>query len=155
MAAALPFLQIAGAVISAIGALQQGQAAKAASDYNAQIAQQNAQIARQNAADQARQVDRENYLRLGAIKAAAGASGGDTGQGSVLDVLADTAAQGELEKQQTLYRGELAARGYANTATLDTFSGETARTGSYFKAGSELLGGGVKAYGSYKSLART
>lgn len=154
MAAALPFMQIAGAVIAAIGALQQGQAAKAAGDYNARINEQNAQIARQNAADQARQVERENYLRLGAIKAAAGASGGDTGQGSVLDVLADTAAQGELEKQQTIYRGELAARGYTNTATLDRFSGEASSTASYWKAGGELLSGGAKAYGSYQALKK-
>lgn len=154
MAAALPFIMAAGAVISAIGAIQQGQATKAAADFNSKVNEQNAQIARQNANDQAAQAERERYLRLGAIKAAAGASGGSSGTGSVLDVLADTAAQGELEIQQIRYRGELAARGYTNTATLDTYSGETAQRTSYFKAGSELLSGGSKAYSAYGSLKR-
>lgn len=155
MAAALPFLQIAGAVMSAVGALQQGRSASQAANYNAQIMQQNAQIAQQNAADQARQADRETYLRLGSIRAAQGASGGAAGEGSVLDVIGDVAAQSELEKQNILYRGELAARGYGNTAALDRYSGETASRTSYWKAGAELLGGGGKAYSTYISLKRT
>lgn len=141
MAAALPFLQIAGAVISAVGALQQGQAAKSASDYNATVSTQNAAIARQSAADKARQADRETYLRLGSIRANQGASGGAAGEGSVLDVLGDVAAQSELERQHIIYSGELQARGFTNDATLETFSGETKQTSSYWKAGSELLSG--------------
>ena len=134
-------LQIAGTAMSVIGALQQGSAAKSASDYNAQIATQNAGIARQNAADRARQADRETYLRLGSIRANQGAAGGAAGEGSVLDVIGDVAAQSELEKQQILYQGELQARGFTNDATLETFSGETKQSSGYWKAGSELLGG--------------
>lgn len=151
MAAALPFLQIAGAVMSAVGALQQGSAAKSASDYNATISTQNAAIARQNAADRARQADRETYLRLGSIRANQGAAGGAAGEGSVLDVIGDVAAQSELEKQQILYQGELQARGFTNDATLETFSGEAKQSSGYWKAGSELLGG---AYGYASSQAK-
>lgn len=152
MAAAIPFIQAAGAVISAIGALRQGEAASNAAQYNATISDQNAQIARQSAADQAAQADRETYLRLGAIRAAQGASGGAAGEGSVLDVIGDVAAQSELEKQHIIYRGELAARGHTNTASLDRYSGESTRSASYLKAGSELLSGGAKAYQSYDAL---
>lgn len=152
MAEAIPFIQAAGAIFSAVSAISQGNAAKAAGDYNAQIAEQNAAIARQQAEAQARQQDRENYLRLGAIKAAQGHAGGEAGAGSVLDVLGDVAAQGELEKQDILYRGELAARGYMNTAALDRYSGAQAQSASYLKAGSELLSGGAKAYDSYDRL---
>ncbi len=155
MAVAIPFLMIAGAAMSAIGAIQQGKAAKAAADFNVKVGEQNAAISRQNAADQARQQERETYMRLGAVRAAQGASGGAAGEGSVLDVIGDVAAQGELEKQQIIYRGELAARGYQNTATLDAFSGETAQKSSYWKAGAELLSGASKAYSSYGSLNRT
>jgi hypothetical protein len=154
MAAAIPFIQVAGAVISAIGAIRQGNAAEAAANYNAQVAEQNATASRQQAAAHAQQLDRENYLRLGAIRAAQGHSGGDSGQGSVLDVLGDAAAQGELDKQNALYNGEMQARGYTNTATLDTFSGQTAKTGGYLKAGSELLSGSANAYTSYNKLSR-
>lgn len=144
-------LQIASAAIGAISALRQGSAAESAANYNAQINNQNAYLARQQAEMQASQQDRENYLRLGAIRAAQGHAGGAAGEGSVLDVLGDAAAQGEYEKQQILYRGELQARGFTNTATLDTVSGQSARSSSYYKAGSELLSGGYKAYDTYKN----
>ena len=148
----IPFLQAAGAVIGVIGALQQGQAQKNAANFNAAVAAQNAQLSRDEAAAAARQQDRETYLRLGAVRAAQGHSGGTGDAGSVLDIIGDSAAQSELEKQNILYRGELKARGYTNTATLDTISGQNAVTSSYYKAGSELLSGGVGVYKSYDAL---
>jgi hypothetical protein len=155
MAPAIPYIMAASAAVSAIGAIQQGKAQKAAADYNATINIQNAQIARADAAAMAQQQDRENYLRLGAIRAAQGKSGGVANEGSVLDVLGDTAAQGELEKQNILYQGEQRARGFTNTAALDTFSGKQAQRSSYMKAGSELLSGGANAAYAYNRLKRT
>lgn len=154
MAAIVPFVMVASAVVGAIGAIQQGNAAKAAANFNATVNAQNATIARQNAAAQAVQVDRENYLRLGAIHAAQGKSGGAAGQGSVLDVLSDNTIQGKLQEQNVIYQGEMQARGYSNTAALDTTAGSNAQTAGYLKAGSELLSGGAKAYSSYDALTR-
>ena len=126
MAMAIPIMMAVGAAVSAVSAIRQGQAAQAAANYNAQIETQNAAQARSDALAQSIQVSRENLLRLGSIRAARGASGG-TGAGSTLDVLADVAAQGELERQWTLYQGESRARGYTNTATLDVAQGRAAR----------------------------
>ena len=150
----IPIIMAAGAAMSAMGQMKQGKAAKAAADYNAQIAEQNAALARQEAADNVKLFERQQYLLAGAIRANQGASGGRQ-QGSVLDVLADAAAQGELEKQMILYRGELKARGYENTAALDEYGGQVAKTGSYFKAGAELLGGAANTYSAYGRLTRT
>lgn len=155
MVAALPYLMMAGSVMSAIGALQQGEAAKSAADYNATISTQNAAIARQSAADKARQADRETYLRLGSIRANQGASGGNSGEGSVLDVLGDVAAQSELERQYIIYSGELQARGFTNDATLETFSGEAKQSSSYWKAGSELLSGAANYVTTDAKLKRS
>src|SRR5438477_12950767 len=94
-----------GAIFGAVGALQQGSSTEAAGKYNAEMGWQNAQLARQSAKDQALQATRENYLRLGDMRASIGASGG-TG-GSFLDVLGDSAAQGELERQNIIYRGSV------------------------------------------------
>jgi hypothetical protein len=154
MAAAIPYIMAASAAVAAVGAIQQGKAAKAAADYNANISIQNAQIARADAAAMAKQQDRENYMRLGAIRAAQGKSGGEIGEGSVLDVLGDVAAQGEMEKQNIIYQGEQRARGFTNTATLDTFSGRQAQKSGYLKAGSELLGGAANAGSAYYRLNR-
>lgn len=169
VAAALPYLQVAGAVISAIGMLQQGETAarqgeqaKAAADYNATISAQNAAVARQSAADKARQADRETYLRLGSIRANQGAAGGAAGEGSVLDVLGDVAAQSELERQHIIYSGEMQARGFTNDASLETFSGNTkleagrtAQSSSYWRAGAELLGGATSPSTSSTQLTRS
>lgn len=152
MSAAIPFIMMASAVVGAISAINQGNAAKSAADYNAQINAQNAQIARNDAAAQAAQQDRLNLLRIGSIHAAQGAAGGAAGSGSVLDVLGDVAAQGELEKQNIIYQGEQRARGYSNTANLDTFSGKAAQTAGYMKAGTELIGGAASSYKAYSSL---
>lgn len=149
MAAALPFIMIASTVFSVMSALNQGQAQNQAAQTNAAINDQNATIARQNAADKNVMNQRDNIMRLGAVRAAQGKSGGAGDSGSVLDVLGDVAAQGELDKQYTSYQGELQARGYTNTAALDRQSGQNAVTGSYFKAGSELLGGGAKVSDYY------
>jgi len=149
MAAAIPFIQAGAAVIGAVNAIQQGRAAKAAADFNATINMQNAEIARSDAAGQAVQIERENALRLGAIRAAQGKSGGAADSGSVLDVLGDQAAQGELERQYAVYQGEQRARGFVNTANLDTASGKAAQKAGYMKAGAELLSGGAKAYDIY------
>ena len=146
MAMAVPYIMAAGAAVSAYSAIQQGQAAKAASRFNEQVATQNADISRQEAQDNARLQDRENYLRLGAIRAAQGKAGGAAGEGSVLDVIGMVAAQGEEERQRIVYAGELKARGFTNTASLDRASGEQAVRSSYFKAGSELLSGAGSAY---------
>lgn len=168
MAAAIPFVIAAISVVSAVSAIRQGQAAQqsyaaieSANNFNASVAEQNTQIVRQQAQLEAQQNDRETFLRLGAIRAAQGKSGGAAGEGSVLDVLGDAAAQGKLESQNILYQGELQARGYTNTATLDRYSAQNAaRSGKnavqagYMKAGSELLQGGSGAYTSYSRLNR-
>lgn len=145
MAAAMPFMMFAGAALSAVSAIQQGKAARAAAEFNATVSRQNAQITREQTIQAVRQADRENYLRLGAIRAAQGASGGRR-EGSVLDILADTAAQGELQRQDIIYRDALAERGYLNTASLDEASGRNAERTAYLQAGSELLQGAASSY---------
>jgi hypothetical protein len=154
MAAAVPFMMIAGGAMSAVSAIQQGKAAKAAAQFNATVNDQNAQIAREQAVQETRQFDREQYMRIGAIKAAQGKSGGAQA-GSVLDILADTATQGEIQRQDIAYQGELRARGFQNTATLDRFEGKQAEKQGYLRAGSELLSSAGDAYTAKQRLKRT
>ena len=145
---------IAAAGIQAVGAIKQGQAAKAAGDYNAAIAEQSAQFAREDAALQMKQQDRENRMLLGANIAAAGASG-IKASGSVLDVLGDAAQQGELARQNIFRQGEMKAAGYQNTAQLDLMQGDAAQKASYYQAAGSLLSGGANAASVGTSLSRT
>lgn len=125
--------------MGALGAVQQGGAAQQAGAYNADMGWQNAQVARQTARDQARQASREHYLRLGEMKANIGKSGGVGG--SFLDVLGDTAAQMEYERQQIVYVGSVKANLLAHGAALSESAGFSAQQGSYLKAAGELLRG--------------
>lgn len=147
------WLMIAGAAVSAISAYQQGQAAKKAGEYNAAIAMQNTKMARDQAAARAKQTDRMNRLRLGSIRASQGASGGAQDEGSVLDVLGDAAVQGELERQNVLYQGEVEARGHENQAQLARMGAKSAGKAGIMSAGSALLGGASSAYGGMTRTA--
>lgn len=160
MPMAIPIIMVVGAAVAAYGAYQQGQAQKKAANFNAKVAEQNATISRKDAAMQQQQHDRETYLRMGALKANAAASGGSAGQGSALDVLGDVAGQSALERQMIGYRGEMAARGYGNTASLEKFSGKEAAKAGTISAGATLLqgigsaAGAMPAGGAGGSLAR-
>lgn len=153
MAFFAPALMYISAGVAAYSAIQQGKAAEAAAAFNEITNRQNAEMARSEARVRASQTERETMLRLGAIRAAQGASGG-TGEGSVLDVIADSARQGEMERQYALYQGEASARGYKNTASLDAMQGKQAATAGYLKAGQELLGGAYAANRAQTSLTR-
>lgn len=147
MAAALPFLVIASAAVSAVGAVRQAQAAEAASNYNAQLARQNAQIAEAqgNAASEAQQ--RDSQRRLGAALAAYGASGVQTDTGSPTDVLADSARSAALDNATIKYNAKLRALGLQAQANLDEANATNSRTAGYINATSMLLSGAATAYG--------
>lgn len=148
-------LIVAGAGMAAMSSIQQGKAAKAAAEFNAKVAEQNSQIVHEQTIQEVRQFDREQYMRIGAIRAAQGKSGGAANEGSVLDILADTAAQGEIQRQDIIYQGALAERGFQNSAVLDRFDGDVALKQSRLKAGSELLQGGANAYSANNRMKRT
>ena len=152
---AILVVTIISAAVSAYGAYQQGETAKKSAKYQSQIAQRNADIARRNAALQGIQQDRLNRLRLGTIRAAAGASGGVSDQGSVLELVADSAIQGELKRQDIIRAGEIKAAGLEAGSALTLFEGEAASTAGKVGAASALLGGASSAAGKSETLNRT
>lgn len=144
---------IAGTVMSAVGQIQQGNAAKQAANFNAAIANNNAIASRQKAeADAARQ-ERESRLRAGAVGAARGASGG-TAAGSALDLMESNAAQEELDRLTILHGGELQAAGFESDAAVQRMRGSAAQKAGRLGAASTLLIGGARASGSFVGAPR-
>ena len=135
LAPAIPFILGASAVVGTGLALYQGRAARKESKARAELE-------RTQAAFEAKQSERMAYLRLGAIRAAHGKSGGVYGEGSVLDVIGDVTAQSELERQHILAGGTARADAYERR-------GKNEQTASYLSAGSELLSGSVAAYDAF------
>jgi hypothetical protein len=149
-AAAIPYVLAAATAVQVVSSIQQGRQAKATSDFNSQMSLQNARWEQEQSALEAQQVQRENYLRLGAIRAAAGHAGGVATEGSVLDVLADVGQQGELERINTLEQGARKAYGFQAEGAVARATGRAAVSASYLKAGGSLLEGGAKTYDAFQ-----
>lgn len=135
---ALPYIVAGAAVLSTGLAIDQGNQAKKEAEARAALERSNAEFA-------AKQSERMKYLRLGQVRAAHGGAGGVFEEGSVLDVLADVAAQSDLERQQILAGG--AAR-----SSIYQQQGSSAQTAGYLTAGSELLGGTVNTVEAFERV---
>jgi len=141
---------VAGTAVS-ISAAQADAAAKAAAERsNSEIMQRNAIVANQQASANALEQQRATQQRLGAVAAAYGAAGVEGG--STSDVLAMSAANGELSRQNIIYEGNMKAAGYTTQAQLDTGAASTALTQGNEKATGAALSGLASLQGQAKGL---
>jgi hypothetical protein len=153
MAMAIPIVMMAGAAISAMGAISQANAAKATAGYNAQLRERDASVALDQSKQDAARVARRTEEAQGSLLAGYGASG-VTSDGSPLDVLRQSAAEGQLDQDTLLYRGRLKATGYADSAELDRMQGRTATEQGRWNAASQLLTGVGRAGSTYAAGQR-
>lgn len=129
-----------GAGVSAYSAVQQGNAAKSAADYNAAVARNNALQAQQVAAGNEAAAARKAQFLLGQQKAAAGASGVDPNSGSPLSLMTDTAQQTTLDALKIRYGGQTNSAAYGNSAVLDVYQGGQAASAGALNAAGTILG---------------
>jgi hypothetical protein len=152
MAPALPYIAVAmtaiGTGVSAYGQIQQGKSQAAQAEYNAKLAKRNAKSARESAEYEARQ-KRRGTARLIGRQRALYAKAGVTMEGSPLDVLQETAAQGEMDALmiERGYAQQEAA--YKSQSELAKMRARNYRQQGYFGAGSTLLTGGGQIMGGY------
>ena len=124
-----------GTAVSAMGALQQANAASDAARFNAARNQQNAAAERRAAAEQARREARLGSKRMGALRVL---------DPDNLDLLEESAIEEELNVQTILHGGEIAAMGLEQSAALDRARGKAARQAGRISAASTLLQGGAE-----------
>ena len=139
---------MAGAAISAYGAIQQGQQAKKAADYNAQLRTRDSRVALDQANQEAQQVRWAGQRAQGSLLAGYGASG-VTGDGSPMDVLAASVSQAKLDEETVLYKGRMKSMGYESDAALNRVQGKNAVQQSQLQAASYLIGGAGQAGYAY------
>jgi len=147
-------LSIGGAAIGAVGAVQQGKAASSAASYNAKVADRDMEVADQNRkmAIETARIDaegkrRDNRRVLASIRTQYGASGLSLA-GSPLDVLQDTAIEGELDARRTEYEGRARGRegalqmlGFQEDASLSRMEASSAKRAGYTGALASTLSG--------------
>lgn len=147
MGAAVVPLLVFSSLVTAGGAIMSGQQQAAASEYNAEVAEQNAVAAKQKAAYE-EEAHRQNLKKImSSQRALYGASGVDI-EGSPLLVMEDTAAQGELDALAIRYGGDVAAAQQRSAANLYRMQGRNAKMSGFWNAGSSLLSGASKYYAS-------
>jgi len=140
-------LSIGGAAIGAIGAVQQGKAASSAANYDMEVADQNRKMAIETARIDAEGKRRDNRRVLASIRTQYGASGLSLA-GSPLDVLQDTAIEGELDARRTEYEGRARGRegalqmlGFQEDASLSRMEASSAKRAGYTGALASTLSG--------------
>lgn len=126
-------LMIVGAVISAIGTIQQGRAANANAKFQAAQLERNASNARATSQRSAAEETRKAGILNSNVLAGAAASGGGT-DGSVQNIMGDIAGEGEYRSLTRLYDGEEQARGMEGQASAQIASGKNAQNSSYLSA---------------------
>lgn len=158
-------LLIGSTLIGGYAQIQAGNAQAAAANYNAQVAEMNATLADRAAKDALERgaaEEQRKRMEVAAIqgrqRAAMAANGVDLTFGSPLDALVDTATLGELDAltirrnaAREAYDYETQGVNYRSDATLSRMNASAAKTGGYLGAAGTVLGGGAKAYQTYRS----
>lgn len=130
MAAALAI----GAGVSAIGAIQQGQATSDSLNTQADMQIANASQAEAEGNFNAMKSMLYSNQKIGAITANYGASGVTSASGSVQDVLTSSAANAELDRLNILHGADLKAIQYENQASMERKGAQSAESGAMFSA---------------------
>jgi hypothetical protein len=153
-ATAAPYIAAAGAGISAIGSIQQGNQAYAsakseqyAREANAQLLQFNAQAAGQQAVAREALLRRRVAATQGEARAALGSTG-TAATGSNLGLLEQAAQEGELDALTIRYEGEMQQRGLMAQAQQELYQAQgakrqakDARRAGFMNAATSLLSG--------------
>jgi hypothetical protein len=140
---AMAAIMMAGSSLQALGAVSQGNAAKAAHYYNASLREQDARVALEQASVDAWRVGQQGRFAQGELVAGLGAAGGSVEES--MDVLRMSAANAKLDQETVLYRGRLKATGHYNDAALERQGGVVAERQGYLNAASALLTGAGQA----------
>lgn len=135
-------------IISTTGVLSAGNDARNQADFQAATLTQQATREREIATQEEIDLRRRNSRTAAAGRAAGGASGVDFSTGTPLLAAADFAAEAELQALRIRSGGATSATRLRQQASLTSAAGKSAQTASFFQAGSSLLTGFDKQFGT-------
>jgi len=141
---------VAGAGVSAVGAIQQGNAAEASAKFNADLQTREAEQRSKEAGLAEETQRRANRQLLGRQRAEIAESGVGFGEMGT-SLIEDSAKFAELDALNIRYQGETQRSGLLAGANITRLEGKNAKKASRFAAGSTLLSGAAKAGGQANS----
>ena len=137
-------MMIASTVVSTVGQLQQAKSQQAMYDYQADMANKQGELAELQARQEAAEVTKQEVATKSKQRAQAAAAGLDLSSGSFMDILNETASQAQKEREDILRRGALNKASYQAEASGYSAASSSTSSGSWWKAGSTLLGGAAQ-----------
>lgn len=137
---------LAGSVVSAVGTIAAGRAAKQQADF--QAAQYDVESKAEFAAGQreAEDIRKNKEYVISRQQNLAAASGFDATDPSSVSLIAETAGYGQYQELMALAAGEQRRKRAEYAASASRASGKAALTGSYFSAAGTILGGFANAF---------
>lgn len=154
MADPISWVMMSGAAISAVGAVSQANASKAAASYNTALRERDATVALNQSSQDAIQFQARAQQEHGTLLAGYGGSGVATDDGSPMDALRMSVQNAKFDEGAILYKGRLKATGYADDAELYRRAGRTAEEQGVMNAASSLLVGTGRAASTYQAGRR-
>lgn len=133
-----------GGMVSAMGSMMEANDVDSAYQDEAKQLEHSAAITRNNADYNAKRMMIMAGKKIGTMQADYAASGVASDSGSVLDVVANSHANAELDRLNIVHAGEVKASGMERRAGQDRFSGQHAIDMGYFNAFSSIFGGAAK-----------
>lgn len=128
--------------VGAVGAIMQGRAQSAQAKYQAEMSRKQGELSELQARQEAAEIEREAQRTRARQIVQGSAAGVDVSAGgSLWDVIANSAKLAEEERQNALRTGRINKESYGVEAQSYNAAASTAKTGSYFKAGSSLISG--------------
>ena len=132
-------LSAGGGTMSFLGGLEAAEAAEEAGEYNAQTAEEKARIARWEGNLQVRAQQRTAAKVLGTARATYANSGVQSGEGSALDILQESAANAAFDKIMIETDTNIKVAGLTSQAAISRYEGSVRKTSGQLSAAGSLL----------------
>lgn len=139
-------VSVASAALTAVSAIQQGQNAKKAAEYQATVQEQNAQRAQDIARINAQHRAIQDSATMASQRALLGGGGFEGNTGTPLLVQAATAGRAEQARLTVLNQGDAESIRLLSQAELNRLQGRNAAAEGLSKGGALLLSGVSKAF---------
>lgn len=138
-----------GTLVSTVGTVVGAQQSAAAQEAEAAAMERRGSEEQAAAQREAIRRQKEAKLLLSRQQAVAAASGGAATDSTVLDIMGDTAAEGQYQSQSAIYEGKARAAGLDDQAAIARMRAKQTRLAGFIDAGSTMLSG-ISSFAKYR-----
>jgi hypothetical protein len=134
-------------VLTGVGSIQQGMAARNAGKYTRSIMKQNGRNAENDGLEQRDRIRTASRIAMGRQLVAQGGSGFAMGTGSALDELRESATEREIDLATIRRQSAMKRQGFEQQGTLAAAQGRSAMISGMISGATSFIEAGEKAFG--------